>query len=131
MEDLQKLRKEEKVCNDLLSLLPECVVLDLGQIEKLIETQATNFSGELRVMERFANWVKSECVVNKHYFNFFDILELVVKKHVSKKDYEGCISKMLLKLKRSYLAMKASIIPDKPLDQLNVTDDDLIPLELF
>jgi hypothetical protein len=82
-------------------------------------------------MERFAGWVRSDCVMNQHYFNFFDIPELIVKKHVSKRDYEGCISRMLTKVKRCYLALKASIMVDKPLDQLNVTDEDLVPLELL
>jgi hypothetical protein len=82
-------------------------------------------------MERFAGWVSTSCVLNQHYFNFVDIADLVVKKQVSKKDYEGCISKMLIKIKRAYLAFKASILPDKPLAQITVTDEDLVPLELF
>lgn len=38
---------------------------------------------------------------------------------------------MLLKVKRAYLAFKASIMPDKPLASIKVTDEDLVPLELF
>lgn len=38
---------------------------------------------------------------------------------------------MLMKVKRAYLAFKASILPDKPLAQITVTDADLVPLELF
>lgn len=89
-----------------------------------------NFNGELRVLERFVGWVKSECVMNQFFFNFFDIPDLIVKKQISKKDYEG-ISKLLLKVKRSYLVHKATLLPDKPIDQINVTDEDLVPLELF
>lgn len=81
-------------------------------------------------MERFASWVKSDIVINQFYFNFFDIPELIVKRAISKKDYE-CISRMLMKVKRSYLALKASIMPDRPLAEINVTDDDRIPIELF
>ena len=38
---------------------------------------------------------------------------------------------MLLKVKRSYLVHKATLLPDKPIDLINVTDEDLVPLELF
>ena len=68
--------------------------------------------------------------MNQYFFNFFDIPDLIVKKQVSKKDYEG-ISKLLLKVKRSYLVHKATLLPDKPIESLNVTDEDLVPLELF
>jgi len=68
--------------------------------------------------------------MNQYFFNFFDIPDLIVKKQISKKDYEG-ISKLLLKVKRSYLVHKATLLPDKPIESLNVTDEDLVPLELF
>jgi hypothetical protein len=38
---------------------------------------------------------------------------------------------LLLKVKRSYLFHKATLLPDKPIETLNVTDEDLVPLELF
>lgn len=68
--------------------------------------------------------------MNQYFFNFFDIPDLIVKKQINKKDYEG-ISKLLLKVKRSYLFHKATLLPDKPIETLNVTDEDLVPLELF
>jgi len=89
-----------------------------------------SFNGEFRILERFAGWVKSECVLDQTKFNFHDIPELVVRKQVTKKDYEG-ISKLLLKVKRSYLEEKAKEMPDKKPEELNITDEDLVPLELF
>lgn len=41
------------------------------------------------------------------------------------------ISKLLLKVKRQYIVQKAKLMPDKKLEELNVTDEDLVPLELF
>ena len=34
-------------------------------------------------------------------------------------------------MKKCYLVHKATIIPDKPIAELVVTDEDLVPLELF
>lgn len=53
-----------------------------------------------------------------------------MKKQVSKRDYEH-INKLLIKVKRSFLVYKASILPDKPLEEINVSDEDFIPIELF
>lgn len=130
IEDLNKARKEERVTNDLLAQLPDAIVLEISLIEKIVDSLQSNFNAEVRVMERFAGWVRSDIIINQFYFNFFDIPELIVKRGVSKRDYE-CISKMLVKVKRSYLVLKASIMPDRPLAEINVTDDDRVPIELF
>ena len=55
---------------------------------------------------------------------------MIMKKRYSKKDYE-VILKVLLKVKTRYLAEKALLQPDKPLESACITDDDLIPLKLF
>lgn len=40
--------------------------------------------------------------------------------------------KLLAKVKKSYLAQKSLIVgKDRPIDQLEITDEDLVPLELF
>jgi hypothetical protein len=90
-------------------------MLETSTVEKLIDSLTLSFNADFRVLERFAGWAKSECVMNQYFFNFFDIPDLIVKKQISKKDYEG-ISKLLLKVKRSYLFHKATLLPDKPID---------------
>jgi len=105
-------------------------VLQLVHIEKLVETLQATFNSEIKIMENFAGWVRTECLINTSYFNFYEIPELIVKKHVSKKDYL-CINKMLMKAKRSYITYKIQLLPDKPADQVNVTDEDLVPIELL
>jgi len=49
---------------------------------------------------------------------------------VTKKDYE-LLTKLLLKVKRSYIEIKHSKTPERRIDDINITDEDMVPLELF
>jgi hypothetical protein len=61
----------------------------------------------------------------------FDIPDLIIKKKYSRKEYEEII-KLVSKVKTRYIAEKAKANPDKPLNVVsNITDDDLVPLNLF
>lgn len=73
--------------------------------------------------------MRTECVLNGHFFSFYDIPDLIVKKKFQRKDYDYII-KLLNKVKKSYLVQK-SLIVSKPADQIEITDEDLVPLELF
>lgn len=68
--------------------------------------------------------------MNQHFFSFFDIPDLIVKKRYQRKEYESII-KLLNKVKKHYLVHKATILPEKSVSELVVTDEDLVPLELF
>ena len=68
--------------------------------------------------------------MNSYYFSFYDIPDLIVKRRYTRKDYEQII-KLLNKVKKIYLLEKAKLIPDKPVSELEITDEDLVPLELF
>ena len=48
----------------------------------------------------------------------------------SKKDFE-VVKKILLKVKKLYLDQKAEDHPEVPVEQLAITDDDQVPLELL
>ena len=75
--------------------------------------------------------VKQECVIEQHYFIFFDIPDLIVKKRYSRKEYEDII-KVLNKVKTRYLARKAKEMPDKSIEFVSqITDDDLVPLVIL
>lgn len=39
--------------------------------------------------------------------------------------------RLLNRVKKAYLVQKAQIIKDKSIDELDITDEDLVPLELF
>ena len=79
----------------------------------------------------FVTCVKQECVMDQHYFSFFEIPDLIIKKNYSRKDYEDNILKLLNKVKTRYLAQKVHDQPDTPLDQIQITDDDLVELDIF
>lgn len=83
-------------------------------------------------MRDFAAIVRTECVLNSHYFSFYDIPDLIVKKKYQRnKDYDH-IMKLLTKVKKSYLAQKSLIVgKERPIEELEITDEDLVPLELF
>ena len=74
--------------------------------------------------------MRNECVLNTYYFSFYDIPDLIVKRKYQRKDYDHII-KLLNKVKKTYLVQKSLIIKDKPIDQIEITDEDLVPLEIF
>jgi len=131
-EAKERTEKEEKIANDFLALLPESghQILEIKDLERLLETEIRGFRLETNLLREFATTVRSECVMNQHFFSFYDIPDLIIKKKYPKKDYDSII-KLLNKVKKSYLVHKATILPDKPVSQLVVTDEDLVPLELF
>lgn len=63
-------------------------------------------------MRDFAAIVRSECVMNSHYFSFYDIPDLIIKKKYQRKEYDSII-KLLNKVKKSYLVQKSIELPDK------------------
>lgn len=69
-------------------------------------------------------------MMQQHFFSFFNIPEMLVKKRTSKKDFE-LIQTMLLKIKKKYLVQKALLFPDRPIENLSITDEDLVPLEFL
>lgn len=84
----------------------------------------------MNVILSFVQIVKTECVLNQHYFSFYDIPDLIIKKKYQRKEYE-LILKILNKVKKEYLVQKAQIVTDKPVAELEVTDEDLVPLDIF
>ena len=55
---------------------------------------------------------------------------MIIRKKVTKKDYD-LLTKLLLKVKNEYIIQKHQLMPDKRLEDINITDEDLVPLELF
>lgn len=84
----------------------------------------------MKTIREFVQVAKTECVLNQYFFSFYDIPELIIKKRYSKKDYDQII-KILNKTKKLYLFEKAKIVSDKPVNEIEITDEDLVPLELF
>ena len=55
---------------------------------------------------------------------------MLVRRKTSKKDFDT-VAKLLTKVKKLYLVHKARLYPETPLEQLAITDDDQVPLELL
>ena len=98
----------------------------------MLDNETRAFKLESALLRDFAAVVRAECVMEQNYFSFYDIPELIVKKKYQRKDYESII-KLLNKVKKAYLIDKADILKDKskPLDEVVITDEDLVPLDLF
>lgn len=131
-EAKERCEKEEKIVNDFLCQLPEGghQILELKDLERVLENDTRAFKLETGLLREFSNVVRTECVMNQHFFSFYDIPDLIIKKKYQRKDYEAII-KLLNKVKKAYLVHKATIVTDKPIAELVVTDEDLVPLELF
>mmetsp|Transcript_8432 Transcript_8432/g.14118 ORF Transcript_8432/g.14118 Transcript_8432/m.14118 type:complete len:814 (-) Transcript_8432:18-2459(-) len=133
LETQQGFAKECKAINDFLSALEEGAhhFIEQADLERLAKNEGLKFAARLAMLQEFVAVVKQECVINQHFFIFLDIPDLVVKRRYKREEY-GHILKVLLKVKARYLADKARSHPEKPPAQLQqITDDDLVPLELF
>ena len=85
----------------------------------------------MRILHEFVLAVKQDCVIKGQYFWFNQIPDLIVKKGYSRKDYEENLLKVLKKVQVRFLAQKKAESPEKEVSELQVTDDDLVPLVLF
>lgn len=133
-EDLQSLTKDNKIINNFLTELSDASnhLLKLEDFD-VVTKNITNANTQRKSMiDDFITAVKQECVLNQHFFSFFDIPDLIVKRQISRKDYEGTILKLLLKVKGAYLAKKIhESDTDTAKADVKVTDDDLVELELL
>jgi len=135
-EDKEQIEREEKIINDFLCQMPEGgighQIMEIKDLERVLENETRTYKVENSLLREFAATVRAECVMEQNFFSFYDIPDLIVKKKFQRKDYESII-KMLTKIKKAYLIEKADILKDKnkALEEIVITDEDLIPLDLF
>lgn len=135
-EDKEQIEKEEKIINDFLCQMPEGgighQIMEIKDLERVLENETRTYKVENSLLREFAATVRAECVMEQNFFSFYDIPDLIIKKKFQRKDYESII-KMLTKVKKAYLIEKADILKDKnkALEEIVITDEDLIPLDLF
>ena len=135
-EDKEQVEKEEKIINDFLCQMPEGgighQIMEIKDLERVLENETRTYKVENSLLREFAATVRAECMMEQNFFSFYDIPDLIVKKKFQRKDYESII-KMLTKIKKAYLIEKADILKDKnkALEEIVITDEDLIPLDLF
>jgi hypothetical protein len=135
-EDKEQVEKEEKIINDFLCQMPDGgighQIMEIKDLERVLENETRTYKVENSLLREFAATVRAECVMEQNFFSFYDIPDLIIKKKFQRKDYESII-KMLTKVKKAYLIEKADILKDKnkALEEIVITDEDLIPLDLF
>lgn len=129
--NLKSAVKEEKVLIDFLQKMPESqLTYSMRDLERIESVFNTKYNDMKNTQNKLIEVIKTECNEQVHFFNFYAVPETLVRKKTSKKDFE-ILKKILLKVKKQYLVQKAMVFPDIPLDQLTITDDDQIPLELL
>lgn len=105
---MNKVRKDNKIINDFLSNLPETNgFLMIDDLDKILKSEQAKINTKMRMLNDFVVTVKQECVMNQHFFSFFEIPEVVVKKNYARKDYEQVILKFLSKVQVAFLVEKA------------------------
>ena len=131
VEELERLVKEEAVVFGFLCQLPDSSqVLEIKDLERVLDLETRQNKLEVTLLREFAAVVRAECVLNQYFFSFYDLPDLIVKKKYQRKDYE-LILRLLTKVKKLYLAQKAAVLNDRPVAELELTDEDLVPLELL
>jgi len=134
LEEKEDIEKEEKTINDFLCQLPEGgishQILEIKDLDRVLENEVRIFKAETGMLRDFAAVVRTECVMKGQFFSFYDIPDLIIKKRYQRKEYDQII-KLLNKVKKLYLAHKATIIQGAKVEELTVTDEDLVPLDLF
>jgi len=89
--------------NDFLSEVPEnFTVLEVRELDAIADKFERGYEDNYRMLQTFVSHVKVDCVIDKVFFDFFSIPDLILKMKYSKKDYD-IILKVLLKVKNSYL----------------------------
>ena len=92
--------------NDFLSEVPEnFTVLEVRELDAIADKFERGYEDNYRMLQTFVSHVKVDCVIDKVFFDFFSIPDLILKMKYSKKDYD-IILKVLLKVKNSYLEQK-------------------------
>ena len=70
--------------------------------------------------------------MNNKFFSFLDVAELISKeKKYTRKEYDEHLLKFLQKVKNKYIQNEKKDLKPKELEDLVITDDDLVELKLF
>lgn len=88
--------------------IPETPIIELNDLRRAFETENTQFAANMKLLQDFIEQVKSECVLNQHFFNFFDIPDLIIKRKFTPKEHELVI-KYLNKVRKAYVVAKLSL----------------------
>ena len=106
-ENMKSDRKFAKVILNFLADMTKSTTLTLDDLDRQFKNYQVAVQQKMDKVEDFATSVKLECVMDTHYFNFFEIPAFVASRNYTRQDYEDIILKFLQKVKLRYLARKA------------------------
>ena len=122
-------QRNENTLNDFLLRLKEFKILEIRDFKKCLDKFKNEFYDDQAMLNEFVEKVCRECVLNQHYFSLFDLPDFIVKISPSKADYKKMLE-LLQSVKSEYIKEKADILK-KPIDDVKITDEDLVPLDLI
>lgn len=67
--------------------MPATGTVEIGDIKRQIEKEKNKFSIKKKTITSFAEKIKALFKIDRHYFSFFRIPELILKLKMSKKDF--------------------------------------------
>ena len=115
----------------MLMRVTESAQIDFNDIDRLISKEETAFNARTTTLTTFADKIKKSLRKKKYYFSFFDIPEFITKIKMSKKEFQDVSRNLLFKVQKLYLVHKAQAMPTLPIEKLQITAEDNIPLELL
>lgn len=77
-------------------------LLEVKELNTIADKFEKGHDENFKMLQNFVAQVKADCVMDKIYFDFFSIPDLILKMKYNKKDYD-IILKVLLKVKNSFL----------------------------
>lgn len=131
VEEFEAVSKRERIVNDLLAEIPDVTTVEVSHISAQIEKQVKAFQVREKKIKNFAQQLKAGYTIDKHFFSFFDLPELITKQKMSKKDFSEISKNLLFKTQKLYLLHKAQLMPEIPMEKLKITDEDMVPLDLI
>jgi len=115
----------------ILSQIPENIqIIEILHLEQAIDRLSVIWNKDFKIIETFVATAKLEMVHEKFFFNFFEVPHILVLKKYKKIDFE-LLKVFLMKVQRLYLIEKAKLFPEKPIEQIYLTEEDMVPLELL
>ena len=129
MDNTKMNNNNERILNDFLLHLKEFKILEIRDLKKTLDQFRIEKGYDHAMLSEFVEKICRECVLNQHYFSFFDVPDMIVKMTPKKADYTKMVN-LLNATKTEYIKEKADIIK-KPVEETKVTDEDLVPLELI
>lgn len=114
--------KEEKTINDFLCKLTEAQTYMIDELARLVQSEIRDFSEKIAILKEFITSVRSECLMDGHYFTFHSLPELIVKKKYKKQQFQ-VISKLLVNIRSAYLESKLQPEPSSVEDPKNTKEE--------